>query len=222
MPTTADSGKDRFVRQADLVPGEALRRLTVTVIGVGAVGRPLGLMLAALGVPRLQLIDPDIVELHNVTTQGYGSGDVGHGKVEALAGAIAIYDPTVEVMAVRDTFRRHMAVGDVAFCAVDSISTRAVLWKALAGRVGFWADGRMLGETLRVLAAGDDPSRRHYPSTLFPQEEALVGRCTARSTLYAASICAGLMVHQFTRWLRGIPVEPDVTLNLLAGEWAAG
>jgi hypothetical protein len=27
------------------------------------------------------------------------------------------------------------------------------------------------------------------------------------------------MVHQFTRWLRAMPVEPDTTLNLLAGEW---
>jgi len=28
------------------------------------------------------------------------------------------------------------------------------------------------------------------------------------------------MAHQFTRWLRGIPVDFDTTLNLLAGEWA--
>jgi sulfur carrier protein ThiS adenylyltransferase len=28
------------------------------------------------------------------------------------------------------------------------------------------------------------------------------------------------MVHQFTRWLRGMPVDRDMSLNLLAGEWA--
>ena len=32
---------------------------------------------------------------------------------------------------------------------------------------------------------------------------------------------AGLMVHQFTRWLRGAPVDADVTLNLLATELIA-
>jgi hypothetical protein len=26
------------------------------------------------------------------------------------------------------------------------------------------------------------------------------------------------MIHQFTRWLRGIVVEKDLSLNLLAGE----
>jgi molybdopterin-synthase adenylyltransferase len=55
---------------------------------------------------------------------------------------------------------------------------------------------------------------------LFSQTEAQAGRCTSRSTIYAASIAAGLMVHQFTRWLRGIPTDRDTSLNLLAGEWA--
>ena len=30
------------------------------------------------------------------------------------------------------------------------------------------------------------------------------------------------MVHQFTRWLRGMPVDRDTSLNLLAGEWSHG
>ena len=66
----------------------------------------------------------------------------------------------------------------------------------------------------------DDVGRDHYPTTLFAQSEAQPGRCTARSTIYAASIAAGLMVHQFTRWLRGMPVDRDTSLNLLAGEWS--
>jgi molybdopterin-synthase adenylyltransferase len=71
-----------------------------------------------------------------------------------------------------------------------------------------------------VLAVADDVGGAHYPTTLFAQTEAQPGRCTARSTIYAANIAAGLMVHQFTRWLRGIPVEPETSLNLLAAEWS--
>jgi hypothetical protein len=33
---------------------------------------------------------------------------------------------------------------------------------------------------------------------------------------------AWVMVHQFTRWLRGLPVDRDTSLNLLAGEWVVG
>ena len=76
----------------------------------------------------------------------------------------------------------------------------------------------MLGEVIRVLTVADDVGRDHYPSTLFRQSEAQLGRCAARSTIYAANIAAGFMLHQFARWLRRQPVDPDVSLNLLASE----
>jgi len=84
--------------------------------------------------------------------------------------------------------------------------------------VDFWADGRMLGEIIRVLVAADDRGRLRYPTTLFARNEAQAGRCTARSTIYAANIAAGLMVSQFVRWLRGQPTDFDLSLNLLASE----
>jgi len=80
----------------------------------------------------------------------------------------------------------------------------------------------MLAEVIRVLAADEQVGRDHYPMTLFAQAEAQPGLCTARSTIFAASVAAGLMVHQFTRSLRGVPVDRDISLNLLAGEWAVG
>jgi sulfur carrier protein ThiS adenylyltransferase len=177
------------------------------------------LLLAACGVRHLQLIDPDIVELHNVTTQGFSVHEVGHSKVDVLSQQIQSYDPSIRVSAVKNIFRKYEATGGAIFCCVDSITTRSVIWKAVSARTSFWADGRLLGETLRILTAADDASRKHYPTTLFEQSEAQMGRCTAKSTLYAASIAAGLMMHQFTRWLRGITVDRDVMINLLAGEW---
>jgi sulfur carrier protein ThiS adenylyltransferase len=33
-----------------------------------------------------------------------------------------------------------------------------------------------------------------------------------------ANIAAGVMLAQFTKWLRRLPVEADLSLNLLAGE----
>lgn len=68
----------------------------------------------------------------------------------------------------------------------------------------------------------DDQGRAHYPTTLFAVAEAQSGRCTSRSTIYTSQIAAGLMVHQFTRRLRELPAEPDLTLNLQAGEISTG
>jgi hypothetical protein len=212
---------NRFARQEDLVPLAELADKSVTVIGVGAIGREVALQLAAIGVRRLQLVDFDIVDLTNVTTQGYLHSDIGQSKVLATLAAIAAIDPSVQVEAVADRFRPRMEIGDSVFCSVDSIDARAAIWRSVQGRCRFWADGRMLGEVIRVLAVADPASRGHYPTTLFAGAEAQQGSCTARSTIYAASIASGLMVHQFTRWLRNLPVDRDVSLNLLAGELIA-
>jgi hypothetical protein len=216
-----NSMNDRFERQRDLVPQDRLVGLMATVIGVGAIGRQIALQLAAIGVRRLQLIDFDRVETANVTTQGYLQEDVGQLKVAATRRAVEAIDPAIIVDECADRFRPKQSVGDVLFCAVDSISARASIWRAVEHRCRFWTDGRMLGETIRVLCVADAVDREHYASTLFRQSEAQAGRCTSRSTIYASAIVAGLMVHQFTRWLRGLPIDVDTTMDLLASEWAA-
>jgi hypothetical protein len=213
----------RFERQVDLVPPKRLAAIRATVIGVGAVGRQVALQLAAIGCPRIQLIDFDLVELTNVTTQGYLQSDIGLAKVDATRGQIGLLDSQIAVETVNDRFRTKLETGEALFSCVDSISVRETIWRfrqrlVRAGHL-FWADGRMLGEVLRVLAAADPLAADHYQTTLFAQAEAQTGSCTARSTIYAASITAGLMVHQFTRWLRGLPLDHDTTLNLLSGEW---
>lgn len=208
----------RLIRQTDLVPERRLADVTATVIGVGAIGRQVALQLASLGVPSIQLIDFDSVDITNVTTQGYSAYDIGERKVEATAAAIARIDPDADVTAVVDRFRPRCDIGDAVFCCVDSISARTAIWRSVQHGCRFWSDGRMLGETIRVLTVADDDGRSHYPSTLFQQAEAQTGQCTARSTIYSANIAAGLMLHQFTRWLRNQPIDTDLSLNLLASE----
>jgi molybdopterin-synthase adenylyltransferase len=200
------------------VPQEKLTDLTATVIGVGAVGRQVALQLAAIRVRRLQLVDFDDVELTNITTQGYGHSDLGRPKVLATQQAISRIDPHVVVTPIPDRFRPKHETGEAVFCAVDKIAAREAIWKKLGGSCLFWADGRMLGETIRALAASTDKERTHYKTTLFSAAEAEPGRCTARSTIYVANLCAALLVHQFTRWLRGLPLDCDVALNFLASE----
>lgn len=218
MSNSTTSENDRFVRQHELVPASRLQEIIVTVIGVGAIGRQVALQLASIGARRLQLMDFDVVDPSNVTTQGYCAQDVGIGKVEALNRAITELDPAIEVEVVADRFRPKYPVGDAIFCCVDSIAARAAIWRSVESRTNFWADGRMLGETIRVLVVDDAAGRSHYPTTLFDANVAQSGSCTARSTIYTANIAAGLMVHQFVRWLRGQRVDRDVMLSLLASE----
>ncbi len=209
---------DRYSRQQDMVPMERLARCKATVIGVGAIGRQVALQLAAMGIPWLQLADFDVVEASNLASQGYLQDDLGRPKVVATGDLCHQINHGLEVHQVAERFRRSMRIGNVLFSCVDKIDVRRLVWEGVKDRVDFFADGRMSAEVLRVLVAHDPASRTHYPTTLFAPEEAYVGACTAKTTIYCANIAAGLMLAQFAKWLRHLPVDSDVTLNLLADE----
>lgn len=211
---------ERYIRQQDIVPAERLRSITATVIGVGAIGRQVALQLAAMGVVRLKLVDFDVVEPVNLASQGFLEKNVGKLKVQATCDLCRQINSSVEIQPLADRFRRGMDVGNAVFCAVDRIDTRRLIWDSVKNQVSFFCDGRMTAESLRILIACDLQSRRYYPTTLFSAAEAYTGPCTARTTIYCSNIAAGLMLTQFAKYLRQLPIEADIQLNLLASELA--
>jgi len=208
--------------QQNIVPAERISQCKATVIGVGAIGRQVALQLSAIGVPWLQLIDFDRVEWSNLASQGYLEADIGKLKVNATLELCRRINATAQINAVPERFRRSMEIGNVVFCCVDSIQVRQLTWEAVKDRISFFVDGRMSAEVVRILTACDSNSRDHYPTTLFSPDEAFVGPCTAKTTIYCANIAAGLMLAQFTKYLRQLPVDPDIQLNLLASELSVG
>ena len=215
---TSEIGIERYTRQADIVPAERMANLTVTVVGVGAIGRQVALQLTAMGISKLQLIDFDRVEIENLCCQGYLEHDLGMLKVEATSRMCWLINSQVAVEQVGRRFQRSMAVGDILFCCVDSIDIRRLIWEAVKDRVSVFVDTRMSASVARVIAVVDSAGREHYPTTLFGAGEAYQGACTAKSTIYTANICAGLAIAQFTKWLCGLMVDPDICLNILASE----
>ena len=212
------TGDERYSRQKDLVPPDRLAVCKATVVGVGAIGRQVALQLAAMGITWLQLVDFDVVEESNLASQGYLEEDLGRPKVQATGCLCRRINRALEVHEAPDRFRRSMEIGNVLFCSVDSIEVRRLIWQAIRDRLDFFCDARMSAEVVRVLVACDPAGRQHYPTTLFAREEAYQGSCTAKTTIYCANIAAGIMLAQFAKWLRHLPTEPDIQLNLLACE----
>jgi tRNA A37 threonylcarbamoyladenosine dehydratase len=218
MVNAAKNLSDRYSRQQDIVPSDRLALCKATVIGVGAIGRQVALQLAAMGIPWLQLVDFDVVEVSNLASQGYLQDDLGRPKVQATGDLCHQTNHGLEVHEVTDRFRRSMEIGNVIFACVDKIDIRRLIWEAVKDKADFFADGRMSAEVLRVLTACDAASRKHYPTTLFAAEEAYAGTCTAKSTIFCANIAAGFMVSQFAKYLRRLPIDPDIQINLLSNE----
>jgi sulfur carrier protein ThiS adenylyltransferase len=218
---------DRDIRQRQIVPPQKLAACHAVVIGVGAIGRQVALALAAMGAGSLELFDHDTVGVENLACQGYWPENLGRLKVDATAQACRLIHADLPLVMHPERFRRSVARAlaqtdkELAvFCCVDSISTRGMVWEAVKPHAGCFVDGRMSAEVIRVLASDKPSTDGYYTTTLFEESQAYAGACTAKSTIYTANIAAGLMLGQFTRWLRAMPVERDVLLNLLSMELA--
>ncbi len=211
---------ERFARQASLIPLDRVKGSRVMVIGIGSVGRHVATQLVSIGVSNLILIDPDQIETVNLGPQGYSEDTLGEDKVEALAYELQYLRADVQIETYVAKFGpEHVGLAPIVFIAVDSITDRRTIWRQIRRTVGYYCDGRMLGETIRVLTVGvfgglETEQIVRYEKSFFPQADAEPGLCTATATGYSAAIAAGIMVSQFAKWLRGAPLLPDVMCDI--------
>lgn len=96
----------RWSRQV-LIPQfghEAQRKLAsskVAVLGVGGVGCPAALYMAAAGVGHMLLVDRDVVEESNLNRQIlFDASDIGHAKAEIGLARLRGFCPGIDVEAV--------------------------------------------------------------------------------------------------------------------------
>jgi molybdopterin/thiamine biosynthesis adenylyltransferase len=75
-----------------------LRKAQVCIVGLGGLGSPAALQLAAMGVGHLRLVDYDVVELSNLQRQHlYTANSVGYPKVEVAAERLRALNPCIEI-----------------------------------------------------------------------------------------------------------------------------
>ncbi len=134
-------------------PGQQkLKSASVAMIGAGGLGAPAALYLAAAGIGRLRLIDPDRVALSNLQRQIlFRTEDCGRLKVEAAAGSLRALNPNVSVEIVDKSIDAGNADTllngfDVVLDGCDNFETRFAVsdscWRAgrvlVSGAVGRW------------------------------------------------------------------------------------
>lgn len=113
-----------------------LKRSTVTVVGVGGLGSPISMYLAAAGVGRLRLVDPGIYELSNLNRQILGwTRDIGVTKVKAAAQKLNMLNPHVEIETIDERVDENNVIkvidgSDVVVDALDNWKSRYILNEA--------------------------------------------------------------------------------------------
>ncbi|MGE8361244.1 molybdopterin-synthase adenylyltransferase MoeB [Pseudomonas sp.] len=119
-----------------------LKHSRVLIVGLGGLGSPVALYVAAAGVGELHLADFDTVDLTNLQRQiAHDTASVGQSKVDSAMQRLAALNPEVRLLAHRqaldaDSLAAAVAGVDLVLDCSDNFGTReAVNAACVAARV---------------------------------------------------------------------------------------
>lgn len=212
----------------------------VNIVGVGGIGSFVGFALSKLGIPKLTLIDPDIVEAHNIPNQCFSKMNTGMSKIEAMANIcdntggseVKTYLARVEesgfVPLPEGNGEFPARLQGIVVSALDCMDARADLWKQVRSniRVPLFIDARLGGENIVIYSCNPHlpADMEKYEETLHSNGEALEASCTRQSIIDVGFQVASLITRQIRLHLAGDDVDniiyfDQATLSVQKGKF---
>lgn len=211
----------RYSRQillpaVDVAGQERLKAARVMVVGLGGIGCPVALYLAAAGVGELLLADFDTVDASNLQRQVlYTEADIGRLKTVAAAEKLRLQNPNVRiretgVLLSPDEAEQAVASVDLVVDGCDNFATRDLVNAACvaAGKPLVSAAAIGLSAQLAVFDARrpDSPCYR----CLYPDVDEAAAACAESGVLATVVGVAGtLAATEALKLLAGVG-EPMV------------
>ncbi len=188
---------------------------TVNIIGCGATGSWVALMLAKMGVKKLNLIDMDIVEEHNIPNQFFCAENIEVYKSLALADRIrkeSGYNEEEQHIDYHINEITEENICDfikegVVFCLVDSMEARKSILEGLKYKpaIDLFIDTRMGIDFMRIytLSVSNADHLEMYEKTLCEDEESSESFCgVSQSIVATASMVASFAVWNFIQFVQ--------------------
>lgn len=195
----------------------------VHIIGIGAIGSTLAVMLARIGVGKLYIYDPDRVSTHNIANQQYRYEDVGARKVDALTSILKEINPSISINKTADVWAPRKPLAGHVFMCVDNMKSRNEIMKhcALNSQVISVYDFRMgLTDAQHYAAATSSGAsmNRMLATMQHTDEEAKknvpVSACnTELSIMPTVATVVSIGVSNFINHINGQPLAGIVMVN---------
>ena len=121
--------------QVDIIGQQRLNQSTVLIIGLGGLGSPVAMYLAAAGVGHLLLSDFDRVDLSNLQRQLlHNTADIGKGKAESAQATLSALNPEISLTTIEErldesALTRWVRQADLVIDASDNFDTRFLINK---------------------------------------------------------------------------------------------
>ncbi len=183
---------ERYLRQAAILDQERLSRSRVLVAGTGGLGNFVATELVLAGVGNVDIVDPDVIESHNLNRQFlFREEDLGAPKAAVIADRLKMVNPYVSVRGIVGSWRDvDVNDYDLVFDCMDAWTEKAGLMQERKGPIVFGSVGSSVG-MVSVLRA----------------KRLNVSRISSASNVAAAhvGVVASIMALEGLRELSGVP-----------------
>lgn len=227
----ADASVGVYTRQLGFFDPSRHENAKATFVGVGGIGSFAAYSAAKLGLPKLVLIDPDIVEEHNQPNQYFSVNDCGELKVDALDGYIRGEDlgQSVETFAARITEHGWEFSDDeggyeapdlsgLVISGLDSMQARKDLWQQirLNPHITRYMDARLSGEFMVVYTVNPtdlDDCDTYEEQALFDDDEGEDISCTERGIIDVGLMMSAVLTRSIRRHFNGDELDAITMVN---------
>ncbi|MDD2816208.1 MAG: molybdopterin-synthase adenylyltransferase MoeB [Thiotrichaceae bacterium] len=168
---------------------ERLRAARVLMMGLGGLGSPAALYLAAAGVGHLVLCDIDTVELSNLQRQIiHSTATIGHSKVESARERLHALNPLIKISQLPspwslESLRQSLASIDVVLDCTDNLHTRLIINQACLNAKVPLISGAAIRFEGQISVFRNDLAHSPCYCCLYPQTESTVETCSQNGVL---------------------------------------
>lgn len=209
--------------QLDVAGQERICAGSALVVGLGGLGSPVAMYLAAAGVGKLVLVDGDTVDLHNLQRQiAHDSGSLGEAKARSAQRRIAALNPEVRIE-LRERFLDADSVAEaVAGVAVvldcsDNFATRFLLNGECRRQGKPLVSGAAIRCEGQVAVFNDRPDSPCY-ACLYPDASEVPETCSENGVLAPlVGIIGSIQAFEALKLLAGVGEPLSGRLLLLDG-----
>ena len=201
---------NRFLRNKDLIKQSVLDK--VTIIGAGGIGSALVQSVAIMGFKWIDVFDYDNLESHNLSTTMYPMKYLGKSKAETAAKVAYSYG--TNAMGWDMPWDPDKPLNRKVFMCPDNMETRLQIyetWKKNPKRE-MLIDMRMGALTMEIVTV--TPLVDHFMESYLPSKDIPDEDCTAKHTIFCASVSSGLGLTQAFKVLMDRPYYAYIWMSL--------
>jgi len=214
--------------QVDIEGQDKLQTARVMIIGLGGLGSPVALYLAAAGVGEIVLCDFDKVEISNLQRQViHGGQSVGTYKVDSAKQRLADLNSECVISTIKEPvsaqiLENEISKLDLIVDCTDNLETRLMINKSCVEHhttLVTAAAIRMEGQVSAFLNNGEGPCYQ----CLFPNTDAIELSCSEAGVLATTvGIIGTIQAQEVLKIIMGVGKITDGGLLLMdgmSGDW---